>query len=805
MSIQETATGRYVGTRTLRVEDLRLLTGTGTYVDDVVRPGMLHVCFVRSPLARARIAGIDVREALALPGVQAVYVADDLNPGVHERWYSLEGRDAPDTPRPPLAEDEVRFVGDPVAMVVAVDRYVAEDAAELVVVDYEPLEPVVDYATAHESPELVHPGYSGNLVGQLGGRPAEDLAGVFEAAPHVVRATIHQQCYAPVPMETRGIIAEWSAPGGEMAIWSSTQSPHEVRSFCARLLGIDEHRVRVAMRDTGGGFGQKVMPQREDMCVMLAATKLSVALKWIEDRQENLMAAGQARHEHGDARMAFGEDGTILAATLDHVQDAGAYPTPSPVNSGIAVGLLFPGPYRVPEGTFSSKFMFSNTSGRMAYRGPWQFESMAREVLLDMAARQIGIDPVELRRRNMLRRDELPTVNCMGMPYSDITPRETFEQALELLDYEAFRREQEQGRAEGRYIGVGTCTYVEPTTGATPFLSTEGATIRIEPSGKVNVYVSGGSCGNSLETTVIQLTADALGVAIEDVSTIQGDTAVTPFGGGTSGSRSGSMTAGAVGETAAALRERILAIAAHRLGAAVQDVEFVRGVACVKGRPAESLSMADIASMAYFQVGSLPPGVQPGLEASGRYRARSPMIWANATHVCTCEVDVVTGRVKLLRHIVSEDCGPMINPSVVEGQIFGGTVQGIGGVLYEHLAYDDDGNPVSTTFMDYLLPTATEVPTIELGHIETPGPGPGGHKGVGEGGAIGAPPAVVNAVADALAPFGVKITRLPLSPASVVALLEEARLLREGGVDVLHEEGIPIVGTSAAKPGTGTA
>ncbi|HSA51865.1 MAG TPA: xanthine dehydrogenase family protein molybdopterin-binding subunit, partial [Yinghuangia sp.] len=694
------ATDRYVGSRALRVEDLRLVTGTGTYVDDVVRPGMLHACFVRSPIARGRILEIDVSEALALDGVHAVFLAEDLNPGVHEQWYSLEGKDAKDTPRPPLADGEVRFVGDPVAMVVAVDRYVAEDAAELVVVDYEALPPVVDYAAGLGGTHLVHADYPGNLVGELAGRPMEDLEPVFAGAAHVVCETIHQQSHGPVPMETRGMVAEWSAPSGEMTMWASTQSPHELRAFCARLLGVAEHKVRVVMRDTGGGFGQKQLPLREDMCVMLAARKLPAALKWIEDRQEHLMSAGQARHEHGEARMAFDAEGNILAASLDHVMDTGAYPTPSPVGSSIVVGLLFPGPYRIPEGTFRSRFAFSNTSGRVAYRGPWQFESMAREVILDIGAREIGMDPIEVRRRNMLRRDELPTFNCMGMPYDNITPLETFEQALEILDFEAFRREQAEAREQGRYIGVGTCTYVEPTAGANPFLSTEGATIRIEPSGRVNVYTSGGSCGNSLETTANQLAADALGVLLEDVNSIQGDTAVTPFGGGTGGSRSGSMVAGAIAETASGLRERILAIAAHKLEVPVEEVEFVRSVATAKSKPDVSLTLAEIADIAYFRVDQLPPGVPAGLEASGRYRAQVPMVWANATHVSVVEVDTVTGHVEVLRHIVSEDCGPMINPNVVEGQIFGGAVQGIGGALLEHLVYDEDGNPVTTTFMD---------------------------------------------------------------------------------------------------------
>ncbi|GAA3204632.1 xanthine dehydrogenase family protein molybdopterin-binding subunit [Actinocorallia longicatena] len=771
----EAAAARYAGARVRRVEDPRLLTGRGAFVDDITPPGTLHACFVRSPLARGRITGVDTAEALALEGVHAVLTAADLNPGAHEQWYTLIGRDVPDSPRPPLADGEVRFVGDPVALVVADDRYIAEDAAELVFVDYEPLDPVVDYATAGQREDLVHEGFPGNVSAELTLRDPADLDPIFAGAPHTVRETIHQQASAPVPMETRGLIAWWSAPERELTVWAATQSPHELRMFGSRLLGVGEHQVRVIAKDTGGGFGQKVMPMREEMCVLLASKLVDGPLKWIEDRRENLLSAGQARRAHGDARMAFAEDGTILAAVLDYVEDVGAYPVPWPLQSAAAVGMLFPGPYRVPEGAFTTTCLFSNTAGRGAYRGPWQFESLAREMLLDIAARRLGMDPADLRRRNLLDRTELPYTNPNGMPYDDISPKETFELALEMLDYPAFRAEQERARAEGRYLGVGTCTYVEPTAGALPLYATEGATIRIEPSGKVNVYMSGGSCGNSLETTVVQLTADALGCDIEDVHTIQGDTAIAPMGGGTGGSRSGPMTAGAVAETASQLRERITAIAAHRLEADPVDIELAGGRASVRDDPSRGLTLAEISGIAYFQSESLPKGVPPGLEASGRYRADNPMIWANATHVCTCEVDAETGEVTLLRYIVAEDCGPMINPAVVEGQIAGGTVQGIGGALYEHLAYDADGNPVATTFMDYLLPTAAETPVIEYGHVETPSPGPGGYKGVGEGGAIGATPAVVNAVADALAPFGGTITRLPLTPESLVTLIREAR------------------------------
>jgi carbon-monoxide dehydrogenase large subunit len=771
---------RYAGSRVHRIEDARLLTGAGTFVDDVVRPGMLHACFVRSPHPRARIGAIDSSAAMALPGVHAVFTAADLNGEVKAAWYTGTGKDVPDTPRPPLADGEARFAGDPVALVVAENRYLAEDAAELVDVDYEPLPAVPDYATAASAEGQVHEAYPGNLAGELGGAPAETIEPAFAAADFVIAETISEQAFVPVPMETRGMVAEWSAASGELTIWAASQAPHEVRMFCSRLLGLPEQRIRVIARDVGGGFGQKVVPLREDMCLMIAARKVNGALKWIEDRRENLMSAGNARHEHGTARIAFDGSGTILAASLDHVQDVGAYPTPWPVGTGAATGMIFPGPYRVPAGTFKHASMFSSTPGRVAYRGPWAFETLAREVTLDIAARRMGIDPVELRRRNLLRADEMPYANPCGMPYDHMAPREALDQALALLDYDAFRAEQAAARKAGRYIGVGVSCYAEPTSAAFGYYGTEGATIRIEPTGKINVYVAGGSTGNSLETTVVQLTADALGANMDDVATIQGDTAVTPFGAGTGGSRSGSMTAGAVRETAGILRAKLVAMAAHKLEASPDDIALTDSRAEVRGDPDAAVTFAELADIAYFQPYFLPPGMSAGLEASGRYSPVTlPILWATATHVCTCEVDVTTGAVRLLRYIVGEDCGNMINPNVVEGQIAGGVVQGIGGALLEELAYDADGNPLATTFMDYLLPTATEVPVIEYAHVlDAPGPGPGGYKGVGEGGAIGSPPAVANAVADALAPLGVKITAVPLTPARIVGLIEDAEIAR---------------------------
>ncbi|HEV7850913.1 MAG TPA: xanthine dehydrogenase family protein molybdopterin-binding subunit [Mycobacterium sp.] len=773
----ETVATRYAGTRVPRVEDTRLLTGHGTFVDDVSRPGMLHACFVRSPFARARINGIDTSAARALSGVQAVFLAGDLNPDVEEAWHAVAGKDIADTPRPPLAEGEAKFVGDPVALVIAESRYVAEDAVELVDVDYDPLPAVADFTQAvrlaADSEVVVHDAYPDNVAGGMGGAPADEET--FSSAAHVASAHVYQQIHAPVPIETRGLVAEWEGSSRELTMWASTQTPHELRAFAARLLGIPAQNVRVIMRDTGGGFGQKVVPMREDMCVMLAARKVSGALKWIEDRRENLMSAGQARHVDGDVRMAFDDDGNILAADIDFVQDVGAYPTPYPVLTTAAIGMFFPGPYRVPKASFIYKTVFSNTAGLAAYRGPWQYETLTREILLDIGARKMGMDPVELRRRNILRADEMPYFNPNGMPYEHVAPADTFEQAVKMLDHEGFRREQRDALEEGRYVGLGFSAYIEPTGAATGHLGTEGATIRMEPTGKINVYVNGGSTGNSIETTVVQLTADALGANIEDVSTIQGDTAVTPYGAGTQGSRSGPMTAGAVDAAGAILRKQIVAMAAHRLGVDESDIELANSRAGVRDDPEKGVSFADLAFRSYYEPSQLPPGMAATLEATARFTSQTMIHWANATHACTCEIDVETGHVTLTRYIVSEDVGPMINPNVVEGQIAGGTVQGIGGALLENMVYDDSGNPLSSTFVDYLLPTATEVPVIEYGHVEIPGAGVGGYKGCGEGGAIGSTPAVINAINDALAPLGVTLTRLPATPAAIVELIEKAK------------------------------
>jgi carbon-monoxide dehydrogenase large subunit len=472
--------------------------------------------------------------------------------------------------------------------------------------------------------------------------------------------------------------------------------------------------------------------------------------------------------------MAVTEDGTLLGASVDFLESTGSFPSPGG-SAAVFTAMLVPGPYRLDPCSSSSRSVHTNTSGRGAYRGPWMFETVARELMIDRVAAEIGMDPLELRRRNVLHEDDMPYVMPTGMPYDQVTADLNLEQAAAMIGYEDFRRDQVRWRAEGRLVGIGMALFVEPTANSFGWMSTDGAMVRIGQNGKVDVAHSGASHGQSLETTVAQVVADEMGVDIRDVRVVQGDTDATPIGPGTGGSRSAVIVGGAVRLAAREVRTKVAEIVAHQLEAAPEDIVVEGGHAHVAGSPDRGRSLVEVANSAYAEPGSLPPGMMPGLEAQARYAPESFCTWSNACHMCTVEIDPATGEVTILRYLVSEDCGVMINPNVVEGQIAGGVVQGIGGVLLEHLPYDEDGNPLATTFVDYLLPTTTEVPEIEYGHIETPAPGnPGGHKGLGEGGAIGSPPALINAIADALAPLGVKVNSQPLGPADIVALIESA-------------------------------
>jgi carbon-monoxide dehydrogenase large subunit len=758
---------RFVGERVQRKEDPRLLSGRGRYVDDVSLPGLLHVAFVRSPHARARIVAVDTDDAATAPGVRAVLTYDDLVGA---------GRLDPSGPpaQRPLALRMACFVGDPVVLVAADTRARAEDACELVVVDYEPLPALVDARAAIADTEnLVHPELGANVTGQSASPPDPELDEAIASAAHVVRETIAQHRYLAVPMETRGVVASWEPARDEMTIWLSTQGAHMARDHFANVLGLAAPRVHVVVGDVGGAFGQKINVGREETAVALASRALRRPVKWIEDRWENLVAAPHARWEEAEAVLALDGEGRIVAARADHVADAGAY-AGGPGAAGMPglpmIVRFLGGPYRVPRVGGSSATAITNTSRRGAYRGPWMFETVVRETMLDIAARRIGIDPLELRRRNVLQQADIPYTTATGAVLDHVTPAETLEQAAALIGYDEFRREQAAARERGRCLGIGIALFVEPTASGFGMGITEAATIRIDASGKVQVLTGANSQGHSVETTLAQVAAEHLGVGIDDVTVLFGDTAVSPVGAVTGGSRNAIFGGGAVRDAALEMRARVLRIAAHTMEAAAEDLDIADGVISVRGTPAANTTLAAVAQLAYLNPRQLPEGVPPGLEVATRFTTTGPT-WSNAAHICTCEVDRRTGVVTLLRYVVSEDCGTIINPMVVEGQISGGVVQGIGGTLLEHFVYDGDGTPLTTTFLDYLLPTAPDVPDFEYGHIETPSARPGGFKGMGEGGAIAAPAAVFNAVADAVAPYGVTLTRQPLTPDAILAAL----------------------------------
>ncbi len=751
-----------------------MITGHGQYVDDLNKPGTVHVAFVRSQTARGRITGLDVTEARQVPGVIAVLTAAEINPRT-----TVGGSATDQTPRRLLCDGDVRYVGDLIAMVVAESRYLAEDAAELVSVDIEPDDPVVtaEQALAEGSP-LVHRELPSNVSSMLPPGAAPELDGLLDSAAHVFHETFTQHRYVCVPMETRGLVAEWDAGAKRLDIVLACQGVHDARLFYSRMLGLPTDDIHIVMRDVGGSFGQKAFPTREEQAVVVAAMVLGdVPVKWIEDRAENLISGGHARQESLEIIAATDENGVLLAGRANHIENVGAYPSGGNGQKAGLASKVFPGPYHWSgpgSVAYSGQAVYTNTCGLCAYRGPWMMETTGREQMVDVIAHKLGIDPLEFRRRNVISRDELPYTNPMSMVYEGVSPQECLEQAAELIGYEQFRKDQEQARAEGRLVGIGLSLYIEPQpAGGTG--GSAGATIRIEPSGKVSVYMGTGSHGQGIATTMIQIVADEMGVKVEDVSFVQGDTDSTPYGFITGGSLTAGVGGGAAHVAGVAMKERVLAVAGQMLEIDPNDLEMTDSAAHVKGDPeSKGVTLAEIAAAAYLlNPGALPPGAELGLEISTRYHAPAWM-YSNACHAVTVEVDRETGMVEILRYVISEDCGEMINPNVVEGQIAGGVVQAIGGVLYEHFRYDDAGNPTTTTFMDYLLPTAAEVPDLEYGHVVTPALSPGGHKGLGEGGAIAGPAAVLNAVRDALYPLGINFYDQPMSPDRIMELIERA-------------------------------
>jgi len=762
---------RLVGKRMHRKEDGRLLTGRGTFVDDVVLPGMLYVAFHRSPIARGRIKSIDLAMARDLPGVWAIYLAEDLAAVPLQMVSFFMLVPPPGTRTMPLAEGRVAYVGDPIAIVIASDRYIAEDAAALIEVDYEEEEPVISIERARTAPPI-HPDMKDNVAASTGDDEEDpEFEAVFANAAHVVTGTVRHQRIAQCPMETRGIVVSKHGEN-EMTIHLSCASPHVAARQLSLSLGRPDLNIRVIAKDVGGSFGQKTQVWREEMATIVAAMILGRPLKWIEDRFEHLVGANQAREQECTLRLAFDADARLLACHLDYALDNGAYPHYPDQN--LPVAMFMWSAYKLPRFSYRMRGYHTNTVGLGGYRGPWAMETLVRETMLDIAARQIGIDPVEIRRRNLVTAADQPCVSIMGLPVEDITTFECLDLLHQKIDVATFRAEQAAARKQGRYLGIGFGTYVEPT-GPSGFsvLRSDVANLRVEPTGKVVAILSTHSQGHGTQTTNAQVIADHLGVPFDDVTVYEDDSSRGGFGPGAAGSRQAITGGGASIRAAGLLTEKIKRLSAHLLNASPDDVRIVDGMVHVLGVEEMTRSLREIAEIAYNEPERLPPDMGLGLEV--QYRYQPPAItWTSAAHACIVEVDATTGMVKIERWVCAEDCGVVINPAVVEGQIAGGLAQAIGMVLLEDFNYDASGNPTSVTFKDYLLPAITDVPEFEYAHICTPSKAEGGFRGVGEGGAIIGPPTLVNAIADALQPLDLHCVDLPLSPTRVLELIDGA-------------------------------
>lgn len=774
------------GTPMKRREDPRLITGQGLFTDDIQLPGMVYMAVLRSPHAHARIKRIDVSAARRAPGVVAVYTGKDLEGkmGTIPTAWLVPDSNIKTPPHPALAVDKVRYVGDGVALVVAEDRYTAKDALELIEVEYEVLPAVVDQEEAmKEGAPQLHEDVPGNIAfhWKAGEVPDE----VFEQAEVVVRKRIRQQRLIPNPMETRAAVAKYNPSTGEMTIWCTTQNPHIHRFILSGVLGIPESKLQIVAPDVGGGFGCKIPVYADEALVGYVARDLRRPVKWSEERRENFMATTHGRDMILDVELAGKRDGTLTALRVKNTANMGAYlSTAAPGVPTILHGLIIQGPYKIPRVGVEVIGVMTNTTPTDAYRGAGRPEATYQiERMVDLFAGEIGMDPLEVRRKNLIQPDEFPYDNALGLQYDSGNYQRALNKALEMIDYDGFRKEQEEARKQGRYLGIGFCTYVEicglgpsKVAGAVGFQGGlwESATVRVHPSGKVSVFTGASPHGQGEETTFAQIVSQKLGVPFEDVEIIHGDTNRISMGWGTYGSRTTPVAGSAIAIACDRILEKAKKIASHALEASADDLDFVEGAFTVKGVPDKKISFQDVTLQAYL-AWNLPEGVEPALEAQAFYDP-SNFVYPFGTHICVVEVDAETGEVELKRYVAVDDPGPVINPIVAEGQVHGGIVQGIGQALWEGAVYDEQGQLISGTFMDYAMPKARFFPNFETAFTETPSPvNPLGVKGIGETGTIASTPAVVNAVVDALKPFGVKDLEMPLTPEKVWKAIQKGR------------------------------
>jgi len=770
------------GQKVARLEDPALLRGKGRYLDDIHLPGMLHAAFVRSSVAHAEISEIGVSRAMTIPGVVAIYTLDDLRPyltntvmPVEQPSGALKLSASPSV----LADREVRYVGEPVACVIADSPYVAEDAATIVEVAYNSLPISANYRNALEqNSNKAHSEFQNNLVADFT-LEYGDVEEAFLGASHVFKETFQQHKGLGHAIECRGVVARNNIRDGLLTIWSSTQMAHRAHSILVELLGRSEDQIRVLTPDVGGGFGPKFVFYQEEVVVPAAAIILGQPIKWVEDRREHFTATTMERDQLWNLEVAIDQNGHLLGVRGEITHDHGAY-TPYGVNLPYNAATNFLGPYELPTLSLDVKLALTNMTPVSPVRGAGRPQgTFAMERLMDRISRELRIDRSEIRQRNIIPSTSMPystkirTRDGAIMTYDSGDYTGCLEAAIEHAGYRNFQVKQDTARAKGHYLGIGIANYVEGT-GRGPF---ESAVVRVKPSGKIIIYTGATDQGQGLKTTLAQVCASQIGVSIGDIEVLSGDTRHVSLGLGAFASRQAVTAGSSVHVASIAVRNKILKVAAHLLETAEEDLDISGGVVSVRGVTKISVTLGEVARAVQGMPGfSLPGEVEPGMEASATFTP-STQTYCNGVHVAEVEVDPGTGNIQVLNYVIVHDSGKLINPTIVEGQITGGAAHGLGCALFERMIYDERGQPQTTNFADYLLPTAPEVPFFDVVHMESPTPlNPLGVKGAGEGGTIPVTSAIASAVEDALSPFGIIIQDLPIEPARIVEMIRENTL-----------------------------
>ncbi|MBZ5699640.1 MAG: xanthine dehydrogenase family protein molybdopterin-binding subunit [Acidobacteriia bacterium] len=771
------AATRYLGKPLKRKEDPRLIQGLAHYVDDIVLPGLHHAAILRSPYAHAQIRSVDVSKAQSAPGVVLVLTGADLRGSIGAVPCAAQIPDMKAAPRPVLAHDRVRFVGEGVAVVVATDRYAARDAIDLIEVDYEPLTPVVDPEKALEKGSTVlYDGYKDNVAyrWELEGG---DLKAAFKKADKVIKQRLVNQRLIPVAMETRGVVAEYKPGERQLTLWSSTQIPHLLRTQIASMLDVPEHSVRVITPEVGGGFGSKLNVYVEEALLGYLAMRLGKPVKWIETRRENMQGTTHGRDQIDDVEVAFKRDGTILGLRIHVIADLGAYYQLLTPLIPTLTGLMASGCYKIPAIRTEIIGVLTNKMSTDAYRGAGRPEATYLvERALDLVAAELKNDPADLRRKNFPKLEDFPYATPTGIIYDSANYPRSLDLALKMSDYKKLRQEQAKARKQGRCVGIGLSTYVEicamGPSSAMPAGGWESATVRIEPSGMINILTGASPHGQGQETSFAQLGAEILGLEPDDVNVIHGDTSIVPYGIGTFGSRGTAVGGVAAYQSLMKLREKLAALAGFLLGEDPSKLVFADMKIFSKFQPKKSLAFGEVVAAAY-SAKTLPPNMEPGLDATSFYEPKN-FTFPFGAHVCVVEIDTETGDVRLIKYVAVDDCGNVLNPLLVEGQVHGGIVQAFGQAMLEEAVYDEQGQLITGELMDYAIPRASDMPWMETGRTVTPSPvNPLGVKGVGEAGTIGATPALANAVADALAPFGVRHVDMPFKRERIWKLMQK--------------------------------